>query len=54
MARIRNKEIKRRRQRRERLRNLKKKLAAAKTAAERGHLIELIKRRDPYFIPPKK
>jgi hypothetical protein len=54
MARIRNKEIKRRRQRRERIGNLKKKLAAAKNESERNHLIELIKRRDPYFIPPKK
>ena len=54
MGRIRNKEIKRRRQRRERIQNLKKKLAAAKTAAERDHLIDLIKRRDPFFIPPKK
>ena len=53
MARIRNKEIKRRRQRRKRLRNLKEKLAAAKTASERDHLIELIKRRDPFFVPPK-
>ena len=54
MARSRNKEIKRRRQRRERLRNLKKKLAAAKTATDCDHLIDLIKRRDPFFIPPKK
>ena len=54
MARIRKKEIKRRRQRRERIGKLKKKLAAAKTADERDHLIELIKRRDPHFIPPKK
>lgn len=54
MTRIRNKEINRRRKRRERLRNLKKKLAAAKTEAERDHLIELIKRRDPYYSPPKK
>lgn len=54
MARIRNKEIKRRRQRRERIRNLKKKLAVAKTTAERDHLVELIRRRDPYNIPPRK
>lgn len=54
MTRIRNKEINRRRKRRDRIRSLKKKLAAAKTATERDHLIDLIKRRDPYFIPPKK
>jgi hypothetical protein len=54
MTRIRNKEINRRRQYRKQVGILKKKLAAAKTEAERDHLIDLIKRRDPYFIPPKK
>jgi hypothetical protein len=54
MTRIRNKEINRRRQYRERVGKLKKRLAAAKTGTERNHLIELIKKRQPYFVPPKK
>lgn len=53
MTRVRNKEINRRRQYRKRIGNLKKKLAEAKTAAERDHFIELIKKRDPYFEPLK-
>jgi hypothetical protein len=54
MTRIRNKEINRRRQFRKRVGILKKKLVGAKTEAERNHLIELIKRRQPYFVYPKK
>ena len=54
MTRVRNKEINRRRHYRERIRKLKVKLAAAKTTAEREYLIAQIKRRQPYFMPPKK
>ena len=54
MARIREKEIRRRRQRKARIGKLKQKLASAKTIAERELLIEQIKKRDPYFVPPEK
>lgn len=54
MTRIRNKEIKRRRQRKARILKLKEKLAAAKTLAERELLIEQIKKRNPYFVATKK
>ena len=50
MAQIRKKEIRRRRQRKERLRKLKSKLKEAKNKTERDHLIELIKRREPFFL----
>ena len=53
MPRIRNKEIKQRRQLRHRIRKLKKRLAEAKTEAERGYLIERIRKREPFFNPPK-
>ena len=54
MSRIRNKEIRRRQQRKERIGKLKEKLAQAKTIKEKERLIELIQRRDPYFKPDKK
>jgi len=54
MTRIRNKEINRRRQLAKRVSKLKEKLAAAKSAGERELLIEQIKKRQPYFVPPKK
>jgi len=50
MATERNKEIRRRRHRKERLGKLKRQLKDAKTLKERERLIELIQRRDPYFI----
>ncbi len=53
MPRIRNKEIKQRRQRKYRIIKLKKRLSAAKSEAEREYLIERIRFREPFFIPPK-
>ena len=53
MTRIRNKEIRRRQQKRKRVRKLKEQLAKAKTQKEREHLIELIRRRKPLFEPEK-
>jgi hypothetical protein len=49
----RQKEIRRRRQRKQRVKKLKAQLAAAKSTQERERLIELIKRREPYFNPDK-
>jgi hypothetical protein len=49
----RHKEIRRRRQRRKRLGNLKAKLAEAKSVTERERLIDLIKRRQLFFNPDK-
>lgn len=54
MTRIRNKEIRRRQQRKKRLKKLKDQLKQAKTVEERELLIEQIRRRDPLFKPPKK
>lgn len=54
MPRNRNKEINRRRRRRKRILLIKKKLAEATTQAERDYLVERIKRREPFFVPPKK
>ena len=50
----RKKELKRRRQRKKRVGKLKEQLAEAKTIAERERLIELIRRRQPFFTPPEK
>lgn len=50
----RQKEVRRRKQRKKRLRKLKKKLAEAKIIKEREHLIELIRRRQPFYTPPEK
>jgi len=49
MAQIRKKEIRRRRQRKERLGKLKNQLKEAKNQKERDRLIELILKRDPFF-----
>jgi len=49
----RQKEIRRRRQRKRRLRNLKAKLAKTKDMKEREKIIDLIKRREPYYQPPE-
>jgi hypothetical protein len=54
MTRIRGKEIRRRRQRKKRLKKLKEQLKQAKTVEERELLIERIRRRSPFFEPPKK
>jgi len=54
MAQERQKEIRRRRQRKKKLVNLKKKLAESKDLKEKEHLIELIRRREPFFSPPSK
>jgi hypothetical protein len=54
MAIERQKEIRRRRKRRKRVGKLKEQLAAAKTIKEKERLIELIKRREPFYEPPKK
>jgi hypothetical protein len=50
----RQKEIKRRRNRKNRLKKLKAQLAQAKSVQERERLIDLIKRREPYFTSEKK
>jgi len=42
--------IKRRRQRRKRIGKLKKQYVEAKTKKERDHFLELIRRREPYFL----
>ena len=49
----RQKEIRRRKQRRKKLKKLKRQLAEAKTIKEKERLIDLIKRRNPNFIPPE-
>lgn len=49
----RQKEIRRRRQRKKRLKKLKQKLAETKDLKDRDRLIELIRRRDPFFEPPQ-
>jgi len=49
----RQKEIRRRRQRRRRVKKLKAKLAQTKDLKERDKLIELIKRRESFYEPPK-
>lgn len=54
MSRIRQKEIRRRRQKKKRIGKLKEQLANAKTVKERERLIELIRRRQPLFEPEKK
>jgi hypothetical protein len=54
MAIERQKEIRRRRKRKARVRKLKQQLAEAKTLKERERLIELIQRRQPYYKPPEK
>jgi hypothetical protein len=54
MPRERQKELRRRRQRKKRLKKLKQKLAETKSITERERLIELIRRREPYYVPPKK
>lgn len=53
MAQIRKKEIRRRRQRKERLRKLKSQFKEAKDLKERDRLMELILKRDPFFLPIK-
>lgn len=53
MTRVRNKEIRRRQQKKQRVLKLKEQLAKAKTIKEREHLIELIQRRKPLFKPEK-
>jgi len=50
MATERKRTIKRRRQRSERLGKLKKQLKEAKTKKEQAHYLELIRRRDPFFM----
>lgn len=47
------KEIKQRRKKKKRVQKLKAQLAAAKTVKEKERLIELIRRRQPYFTPEK-
>ncbi len=54
MPRPRNQEINRRRQRKARVAKLKEKLANTKDLKERDHIIEQIKKRVPYYKPPKK
>ena len=54
MTRIRNKEIRRRQQRKKRMKKLKDQLKQAKTVEERELLIDQIRRRDPFFKPTKK
>jgi hypothetical protein len=49
----RQKEIRRRKHRKRRLKKLKAKLAQTKDLKERDKIIELIKRREPYYQPPK-
>ena len=49
----RQKELRRRRSRKKRLKKLKQQLAEAKTLKERERLIELIHRRQPFFDPPE-
>jgi len=53
MAQIRKKEIRRRRQRKERLGKLKSQLKEAKNQKERDRLIELILKREPFFLQIK-
>jgi hypothetical protein len=49
----RHKEIRRRRQRKHRLKKLKAKLTQTKDLKEQEKMIDLIRRREPYFQPPK-
>jgi hypothetical protein len=49
----RQKEIRRRRQRKRRVGKLKNQLAEVKTIKEKERLIELIRRREPFFTPDK-
>jgi hypothetical protein len=49
----RQKEIRRRRKRKKRVGKLKAQLAAANTIKEKERLIELIRKRQPYFTPEK-
>jgi hypothetical protein len=51
---LKDKKIRRRRQRKRRVGKLEKQLAEAKTIKEKERLIELIRRRDPFFSPEKK
>ncbi|MGD8454788.1 MAG: hypothetical protein PVF83_00280 [Anaerolineales bacterium] len=53
MAIERQKELRRRKQRKRRLKKLKTKLAQTKDLKERGKIVELIKRREPYFEAPQ-
>jgi hypothetical protein len=53
MAIERQKEIRRRKSRKKRLKKLKRQLADAKTIEERQRLIDLIRRRQPFFQPPQ-
>lgn len=53
MPQIRKKEIRRRRQRKKRLRKLKRQLREAKSEKERERLIELILKREPFFLQIK-
>jgi hypothetical protein len=49
----RQRELRRRKQRKRRLKKLKTKLAQTKDLKEREKIIELIKRREPFYEPPK-
>jgi hypothetical protein len=53
MAIERQKEIRRRKHRKRRLKKLKAKLAQTKDLKERDKIIELIKRREAFYEPPK-
>ena len=53
MAVEREKELRRRKQRKRKLKKLKVKLAQTKDLKERDRIIELIKRREAYYEPPK-
>lgn len=53
MAIERQKELRRRKQRKLRLKKLKAKLAQTKDLKQRDKIIELIKRREPFYEPPK-
>lgn len=54
MATERKRVIKRRRQRKIRIGNLKKQFEQAKTKKDRAHYLELIQRRDPFFVGSEK
>jgi hypothetical protein len=53
MAIERQKEIRRRKHRKSRLKKLKAKLVQTKDLKERDKMIELIKRREPFYESPK-
>jgi hypothetical protein len=53
MPQIRKKEVRRRRQRKKRLKKLKSQLREAKSEKERERLINLIVKREPYFLQIK-